>query len=159
MITFCVICYGCRGKQINRALSQLHFSSSLRAHISQTLVLLCLFYLCSLLKSLRCSVSYRNLMRNAASDCTWGLFTQHLPRRCLAKYCANSAARASRFSVRRLNWPQMSSFAGRTRRKRQEVFPRLHCSRRAPEFQVIIYLICWPNKLLTLIFVSQRVSL
>lgn len=38
MITFRVICYGCRGKQINRALLQLHFSSSLRAHISQTLV-------------------------------------------------------------------------------------------------------------------------
>lgn len=38
-------------------------------------------------------VSYQNLMRNAASDCTWGVFKRHRPCRCLAKYSANSPAR------------------------------------------------------------------
>lgn len=104
MITFCVICYGCRGKQINRALSQLHFSSSPHAHISQTLIMFCLGFFfslflfisvheASLLKNTRCvqmSVSYQNLMRNAASECTWGIFKKHLPCHCFAKYPANS---------------------------------------------------------------------
>lgn len=164
MITFCVVCYGCRGKQINRALSQLHFSSSRRAHISQTLVSFCVcFFLffslsargASLLKNTEC-VSYQNLMRNAASDCTWGIFMKHLPRHCLAKYSANSPPR----NVRRMSAKLAADaeFLRRSRGQKEMPLPRLQCSWQAPEFGVIIYLICSPNKLLTLAFVSQRVS-
>lgn len=163
MITFCVICYGCRGKQINRALSQLHFSSSRRAHISQTLILFCVGFFFSIsvrgaspLKNTEC-VSYQNLMRNAASDCTWGIFIKHLPCHCLAKYSANSPPR----NVQRMSAKLATDaeFLPKSRRKKEMPFSQLQCSWQASEFEVIIYLICSPNKLLTLVFfVSQRVS-
>lgn len=156
MITFCVICYGCRGKQINRALSQLHFSSSHRAHISQTLI--SLFYFCaqaSLLKNIWCMrtpVSYQNLMRNAASECTWGIFKSifHV----IALPSIPLIPLHIMFSVCLVNWPQMPGFST----KKRNTFSQLQCAWQAPESEVIIYLICSPNKLLTLIFVSQHVS-
>lgn len=109
----------------------------------------------SLLKNTE-RVSYQNLMRNAASDCTWGIFMKHLPRHCLAKYSANSPPR----NVRRVSAKLAADaeFLRRSRRQKEMPLPRLQCSWQAPEFEVIIYLICSPNKLLTLAFVSQRVS-
>lgn len=56
------------------------------------------------------------------------------------------------FSVCLANWPQMLGFY-----KEKYIFSAAMCLA-SPESEVIIYLICSPNKLLTLIFVSQHVS-
>lgn len=100
-------------------------------------------------------VSYRNLMRNAASDCTWGIFKERLPCHCRAKYSANSSPPSPARNVQRMSAKLATDaeFVARSPRKGGEKKP----GEAPPEFEVIIYLICSPNKLLTLIFVSQRV--
>lgn len=108
MITFCVICYGCRGKQINRALLQLHFSSSHYAHISQTLALV--FFLCvsSLVENTYvCEkpVSYQNLMRNPTSEYTWAIFKSFFHVTALPSVLLIPLPLM--FSVCLANWPQM----------------------------------------------------
>lgn len=163
MITFCVICYGCRGKQINRCtIAITFFIKPPRSYFPNTRLVLCGFFFFSIsvhgaspLKNTEC-VSYQKLMRNAASDCTWGIFIKHLPCHCLAKYCANSPPR----NVQRMSAKLATDteFLPESRGKKEMPFSQLQCSWQAPEFEVIIYLICSPNKLLTLVFVPQRAS-
>ncbi len=153
MITFCVICYGCRGKQINRALLQLHFSSSQHAHISQTLVLVFVRYTSLLVENIWRvwkPVSYQNLMRNPTSEYTWSIFKSFF--HVIALPSVLLIPLPIMFSVCLANWPQMPGFY-----KEKYIFSAAMCLA-SPESEVIIYLICSPNKLLTLIFVSQHVS-
>lgn len=154
MITFCVICYGFRGKQINRALLQLHFSSSHHAHISQTLVLVffSVYKLAGgeyLVHVKACLLSELNEKANQWIYLSY--FQKLLPCHCIAKCSANSSLPIM-FSVCLANWPQMPGFY-----KEKYIFSAAMCLA-SPESEVIIYLICSPNKLLTLIFVSQHVS-
>lgn len=155
MITFCVICYGCRGKQINRTLSQLHFSSSHHAHISQTLILvfLSVFKLTGEEYSAHvkaCLLSELNEKPSQWILYTWGIFKSifHV----IALPSVLLILLSIMFSVCLVNWPQMPVFY-----KEKYIFSAAMCLA-SPKSEVIIYLICSPNKLLTLIFVSQHVS-
>lgn len=148
MITFCVICYGCRGKQINHTLLQLHFSSSLMLIFPQHFFPL--FELVQNSLFLRTLFSYHKLMRNLSSEYTWAIFKSlfhviPLPSVLLIPLHLM-------FSVCLAKWPQMPGFY-----REKYIFSAAICLA-SPESEVIIYLICSPNKLLTLIFVSQHVS-
>lgn len=79
-----------------------------------------------------------------------GYFKKLLPCHRVAKRSANSFP--IMLSVCLVNWPQMPGFY-----KEKYIFSAAVCLA-SPESGVIIYLICSPNKLLTLIFVSQHVS-
>lgn len=78
-----------------------------------------------------------------------GYFKKLLPCHRVAKCSANSFP--IMLSVCLVNWPQMPGFY-----KEKYIFSAAVCLA-SPESGVIIYLICSPNKLLTLIFVSQHV--
>lgn len=78
-----------------------------------------------------------------------GYFKKLLPCHRVAKCSANSFP--IMLSVCLVNWPQMPGFY-----KEKYIFSAAVCLA-SPGSGVIIYLICSPNKLLTLIFVSQHV--
>lgn len=82
-----------------------------------------------------------------------GYFQKHLPCHCFAKYSTNSPPH----NVQRMSG-KLATDAGLLYKKKRNTFSQLQCAWQAPESEVIIYLICSPNKLLTLIFVSQHVS-
>lgn len=111
-------------------------------------------FLCtsSLLRNIQCmfnAVSYHNLMRIPASEYTWGIFkTFHV----IALPSLLLIPLPIMFSVCLVNWLQMLGFY-----KEKYIFSAAMCLA-STESEVIIYLICSPNKLLTLIFVSQHVS-
>lgn len=99
---------------------------------------------------LRTLVSYHKLMRNLSSEYTCAIFKSlfhviPLPSVLLIPLHLM-------FSVCLANWPQMPGFY-----REKYIFSAAICLA-SPESEVIIYLICSPNKLLTLIFVSQHVS-
>lgn len=79
-----------------------------------------------------------------------GPFSNGPPCHRFAKCSANSSPLM--FYVCRANWPQMPGFY-----REKYIFSAAACLA-SSKSEVIIYLICSPNKLLTLIFVSQHVS-
>lgn len=114
-----------------------------------------LSFLCTslLLKNIQCvwkPVTYQNLMRNPASEYTWGIFKSFF--HVIALPSVLLIPLPIMFSVCLVNWPQMLGFY-----KEKYIFSAAMCLA-SLESEVIIYLICSPNKLLTLIFVSQHVS-
>ena len=154
MITFRVICYGCRAKQINHTLSQLNFSSSHPAHISQTLILV--FFSVYMLTGKEYSVRVKAFLLSELNEkpSQWvylGYFQKLLLCHCNAKCSANSP---------RSNVPRMSCKLATDARLWQREIHFLSCNvpGKPVNLKVIIYLICSPNKLLTLVFVSQHVS-
>lgn len=96
------------------------------------------------------NVSYHDLMRNPTSEYTWATFKSFF--RVIALPSVLLIPLPIMFSVCLANWPQMLGFY-----KEKYIFSAAVCLA-CPESEVIIYLICSPNKLLTLIFVSQHVS-
>lgn len=147
----CLIFYGCRGQQINHKVSQLHFSSSRCAHVSSTLTQVFLGEFLGrqgyLVYVEVCLLSELN--EKAGWWIYLGYFKKLLPCHRVAKCSANSFP--IMLSVCLVNWPQMPGFY-----KEKYIFSAAVCLA-SPESGVIIYLICSPNKLLTLIFVSQHV--
>lgn len=153
MITFCVICYGCRGKQINHALLQLHFSSRHRAHISQTLV--SVFFSVYEFNGGEYLVHVKaRLLSELNENPNQWIYLCSFPSlfRVFALPSVLLIPLPIMFSVCLVNWPQMPGFY-----KEKYIFSAAMCLA-SPESEVIIYLICSLNKLLTLIFVSQHVS-
>ena len=118
-----------------------------------TLVLVSFFCVSVLVRRARCvwkPVSYHNVMRNPTSEYTWAIFKSFF--HVIALPSVLLIPLPLMFSVCLANWPQMPGFY-----KEKCIFSAAMCLAN-PESEVIIYLICSPNKLLTLIFVSQHVS-
>lgn len=153
MITFCVICCGCRAKQINHTLLQLHFSSS-RAHISQTLILV-LFSVYKLAGEEYSTHMEACLLSEPDEKPSQWIYLGYLQKLLLCHCIAKCSANSSPHNVQRMS--RKIGHRCRAFYKVKHIFSAAMCLA-SPESEVIIYLICSPNKLLTLIFVSQHVS-